>query len=333
MVTIATNMAGRGTDISLGEGVAEVGGLHILGTERHESRRIDNQLRGRAGRQGDPGSTQFFLSLEDDLMRIFGASNISSMMDRLGMDEDEPIKHSMITKSIEKAQKKVENHNYSIRKYILEYDDVMNQQREVLYDQRRKILTKDSLKDTVMEMVDTMIKAAMDQYADEKLYPEQWDYDGLYRQMKNYFLTNELMTREEMEEYGRTDLLDELIDIAHDEYDKREEMIGSINMRELEKAIMLRVVDNKWMEHLDAMDMLRDGIGLRSYGQRNPIVEYKFEAYDMFQEMIAAIQDDTLMYLYRIQINPTDIEQEEAPVDHLEGAQTHHEDVLEPGNN
>lgn len=333
MVTIATNMAGRGTDISLGEGVAEVGGLHILGTERHESRRIDNQLRGRAGRQGDPGSTQFFLSLEDDLMRIFGASNISSMMDRLGMDEDEPIKHSMITKSIEKAQKKVENHNYSIRKYILEYDDVMNQQREVLYDQRRKILTKDSLKDTVMEMVDTMIKAAMDQYADEKLYPEQWDYDGLYRQMKNYFLTNELMTREEMEEYGRTDLLDELIDIAHDEYDKREEMIGSVNMRELEKAIMLRVVDNKWMEHLDAMDMLRDGIGLRSYGQRNPIVEYKFEAYDMFQEMIAAIQDDTLMYLYRIQINPTDIEQEEAPVDHLEGAQTHHEDVLEPGNN
>ena len=209
----------------------------------------------------------------------------------------------------------------------------MNQQREVLYDQRRKILTKDSLKDTVMEMVDTMIKAAMDQYADEKLYPEQWDYDGLYRQMKNYFLTNELMTREEMEEYGRTDLLDELIDIAHDEYDKREEMIGSVNMRELEKAIMLRVVDNKWMEHLDAMDMLRDGIGLRSYGQRNPIVEYKFEAYDMFQEMIAAIQDDTLMYLYRIQINPTDIEQEEAPVDHLEGAQTHHEDVLEPGNN
>ena len=333
MVTIATNMAGRGTDISLGEGVAEVGGLHILGTERHESRRIDNQLRGRAGRQGDPGSTQFFLSLEDDLMRIFGAFNISSMMDRLGMDEDEPIKHSMITKSIEKAQKKVENHNYSIRKYILEYDDVMNQQREVLYDQRRKILTKDSLKDTVMEMVDIMIKAAMDQYADEKLYPEQWDYDGLYRQMKNYFLTNELMTREEMEEYGRTDLLDELIDIAHDEYDKREEMIGSVNMRELEKAIMLRVVDNKWMEHLDAMDMLRDGIGLRSYGQRNPIVEYKFEAYDMFQEMIAAIQDDTLMYLYRIQINPTDIEQEEAPVDHLEGAQTHHEDVLEPGNN
>ena len=179
MVTIATNMAGRGTDISLGEGVAELGGLHILGTERHESRRIDNQLRGRSGRQGDNGSSQFFLSLEDDLMRIFGADNIAGMMDKLGMEEDEPIEHSLITKSIERAQKKVENHNFNIRKYILEYDDVMNQQREVLYGQRRLILNNQSLRETILHMVDNLIINAMNQYADEKLYPEEWNYEGL----------------------------------------------------------------------------------------------------------------------------------------------------------
>lgn len=331
MVTIATNMAGRGTDISLGEGVPELGGLHILGTERHESRRIDNQLRGRAGRQGDPGSTQFFLSLEDDLMRIFGADNISSMMDKLGMEEDEPIEHSLITKSIERAQKKVENHNFNIRKYILEYDDVMNQQREVLYDQRHKILGNESLKDTIMEMVDTLIKKSMDHYADEKLYPEEWDYEGLLKHLELYFLEPGQMTVADMEEYGRGELAEHLIQIAHDEYEKREALIGSANMRELEKAVMLKVVDSKWMEHLDAMDMLREGIGLRAYGQKNPLVEYKFEAYDMFEEMIESIQEDTIMYLYRIRIElQSDVAEEETPVDHLANAQTHHDDVLEP---
>ena len=331
MVTIATNMAGRGTDISLGEGVAELGGLHILGTERHESRRIDNQLRGRSGRQGDNGSSQFFLSLEDDLMRIFGADNIAGMMDKLGMEEDEPIEHSLITKSIERAQKKVENHNFNIRKYILEYDDVMNQQREVLYGQRRLILNNQSLRETILHMVDNLIINAMNQYADEKLYPEEWNYEGLLKHLEIYFLEPGMLTVEQMEEYGRAELQDHLIDIAHKEYEKRESLFGEANMRELEKAIMLKVVDSKWMEHLDAMDMLKEGIGLRAYGQKNPLVEYKFEAYDMFENMKEAITDETIMYLYRIQINVDTIAEEE-PVDHLADAKTHHEDVLEPQN-
>ena len=331
MVTIATNMAGRGTDISLGEGVAELGGLHILGTERHESRRIDNQLRGRSGRQGDNGSSQFFLSLEDDLMRIFGADNIAGMMDKLGMEEDEPIEHSLITKSIERAQKKVENHNFNIRKYILEYDDVMNQQREVLYGQRRLILNNQSLRETILHMVDNLIINSMNQYADEKLYPEEWNYEGLLKHLEIYFLEPGMLTVEQMEEYGRAELQDHLIDIAHKEYEKRESLFGETNMRELEKAIMLKVVDSKWMEHLDAMDMLKEGIGLRAYGQKNPLVEYKFEAYDMFENMKQAITDETIMYLYRIQINVDTIAEEE-PVDHLADAKTHHEDVLEPQN-
>ncbi len=333
MVTIATNMAGRGTDISLGEGVAELGGLHILGTERHESRRIDNQLRGRSGRQGDPGSSQFFLSLEDDLMRIFGADNISGMMDKLGMEEGEPIEHSLITKSIERAQKKVENHNFNIRKYILEYDDVMNQQREVLYDQRRKILGNDSLRDTIMEMVDSLVIKAMDLYADEKLYPEEWDYESLLKHLELFFLEPGQLTVAEMEDLGRGELQERLLDIVHEEYNKREQLIGEANMRELEKAVMLKVVDSKWMEHLDSMDMLREGIGLRAYGQKNPLVEYKFEAYDMFEAMIEAIQEDTIMYLYRIRIELNDnVIEEESAADPLANAQTHHDDVLEPQN-
>ena len=330
MVTIATNMAGRGTDITLGEGVPELGGLAILGTERHESRRIDNQLRGRAGRQGDPGSSQFFLSLEDDLMRIFGADNISGIMDKLGMEEDEPIEHSLITKSIERAQKKVEDHNYNIRKYILEYDDVMNQQREVLYEQRRRILRNESLRDTINEMIDKLVTEAVDTYADEKLYPEEWDYEGLHKHLSQYFLTSELMSTVEMEEYTRQELDERLHEIAHSEYQDRVDLLGEAMFGQLEKAIMLRVVDSKWMEHLDNMDMLREGIGLRAYGQKNPLVEYKFEAYDMFQHMIESIQDETIMALYKIRAQL--IQEIEQPVDHLEGAQPHHEDVLEPQN-
>ena len=330
MVTIATNMAGRGTDITLGEGVPELGGLAILGTERHESRRIDNQLRGRSGRQGDPGSSQFFLSLEDDLMRIFGADNITGIMDKLGMEEDEPIEHSLITKSIERAQKKVEDHNYNIRKYILEYDDVMNQQREVLYEQRRRILRNESLRDTINEMIDKLVTEAVDTYADEKLYPEEWDYEGLHKHLSQYFLTSELMSTEEMEEYTRQELDERLHEIAHSEYQDRVDLLGEAMFSQLEKAIMLRVVDSKWMEHLDNMDMLREGIGLRAYGQKNPLVEYKFEAYDMFQHMIESIQDETIMALYKIRAQL--IQEIEEPVDHLEGAQPHHEDVLEPQN-
>lgn len=325
MVTIATNMAGRGTDIKLGDGVAALGGLMIIGTERHESRRIDNQLRGRAGRQGDPGTTQFFLSLEDDLMRIFGSDNIAKFMDRLGMDEDEPITHSMITKSIEKAQKKVENHNFEIRKYVLEYDDVMNQQREVLYGQRRQVLVADSLRDTILNMVDDIILSALNKYANEKLYPEEWDFAGLLQQMEQYFVPKGSVTVEELENLSRPEVQDKLKAIAVHLYDAREAEIGSDTMRQLEKAIMLRVVDSKWMDHLDAMDALKEGINLRAYGQKNPIVEYKFEAYEMFEEMIEAIKKTVVTFLYHIQITySAPVQQAE---DRLQEAQEVHEEA------
>ena len=324
MVTIATNMAGRGTDIKLGEGVAELGGLMIIGTERHESRRIDNQLRGRAARQGDPGTTQFFLSLEDDLMRIFGSENISRFMDKLGMDEDEPITANMITRSIEKAQKKVESHNFEIRKYVLEYDDVMNQQREVLYNQRRQVLTADDLKDTIMGMVDDIILAELDKYADEKLYPEEWDFAGLLAQMQQYFVPKHAVTVEELENMSRIEVQEKLKQIAVDLYNERFNEFGEETMKELEKAVMLRVVDSKWMDHLDAMDALKEGINLRAYGQKNPLVEYKFEAYEMFSEMVESIKRTVITFLYHIQVTYS------KPVpqakDHLQGAHEVHEE-------
>ena len=284
------------------EEVRAAGGLFIIGTERHESRRIDNQLRGRAGRQGDPGTTQFFLSLEDDLMRIFGSENISKFMDKLGMDEDEPITAKMITRSIEKAQKKVESHNFEIRKYVLEYDDVMNQQREVLYSQRRQVLTADSLRDTIMGMVDDIIHEGLDKYANEKLYPEEWDFAGLLSQMQQYFVPKNATSVEELENLSRVEVQDKLKQIAVDLYEERLKEIGEQTMKELEKAIMLRVVDSKWMDHLDAMDALKEGINLRAYGQKNPLVEYKFEAYEMFEEMIESIKRTVVTFLYHIQV-------------------------------
>ena len=324
MVTIATNMAGRGTDIKLGKGVAELGGLMIIGTERHESRRIDNQLRGRAGRQGDPGTTQFYLSLEDDLMRIFGSDNISKFMDKLGLDEDEPITAKMITRSIEKAQKKVESHNFEIRKYVLEYDDVMNQQREVLYSQRRQVLTADSLRDTIMGMVDDIIHEGLDKYANEKLYPEEWDFAGLLSQMQQYFVPKNATSVEELENLSRVEVQDKLKQIAVDLYEERLKEIGEQTMKELEKAIMLRVVDSKWMDHLDAMDALKEGINLRAYGQKNPLVEYKFEAYEMFEEMIESIKRTVVTFLYHIQVTYSKpVPQAE---DHLQGAHEVHEE-------
>ena len=324
MVTIATNMAGRGTDIKLGEGVADLGGLMIIGTERHESRRIDNQLRGRAARQGDPGTTQFFLSLEDDLMRIFGSENISRFMDKLGMDEDEPITANMITRSIEKAQKKVESHNFEIRKYVLEYDDVMNQQREVLYNQRRQVLTADDLKDTIMGMVDDIILAELDKYADEKLYPEEWDFAGLLAQMQQYFVPKHAVTVEELENMSRIEVQEKLKQIAVDLYNERFNEFGEETMKELEKAVMLRVVDSKWMDHLDAMDALKEGINLRAYGQKNPLVEYKFEAYEMFSEMVESIKRTVITFLYHIQVTYSKpVPQAE---DHLQGAHEVHEE-------
>ena len=334
-VTIATNMAGRGTDISLGEGVAELGGLAIIGTERHESRRIDNQLRGRAGRQGDPGSSQFFLSLEDDLLRIFGGDNIKSFMEKMGLEEDEPINSRMVSNAIQKAQKRVEARNFDIRKYVLDYDDVMNQQRKVVYDQRRKILEGEDMKDQILSMVDNIIEKGMETYADPKLYPEEWDFAGLLKYAEKYFLAPGDLKLEEIEDMSREEVEDKLKTMAHETYNAREESIGSPMMRELEKAVMLKVVDSKWMEHLDDMDMLKEGISLRSYGQRNPIVEYKVEAFDIFEEMQQAMMETIILYLYHIQIRFTTdpeegahLEKPEAPAaeDHLKEAEEHYVD-------
>lgn len=302
VVTIATNMAGRGTDIKLGEGVPELGGLFIIGTERHESRRIDNQLRGRSGRQGDPGESRFYISLEDDLMRLFASEAIGKVMDKLGMEEDEPIEHTLITKSIEHAQKKVEARNFDIRKHVLEYDDVMNQQREIMYGERRKILRGENLRENIRGMVNHIIKAEMNQYANEKLYPEEWQLAELIKDAEKIFAPPGMLKLSELEKMSRDELKEHLEKLAEDIYRRREEMFTATVMRELEKVVMLRIVDNKWMEHLDHMDMLREGINLRAYGQRAPLVEYKIEALAMFEEMEGAIQDQIATTMYHVAV-------------------------------
>ena len=301
-VTIATNMAGRGTDIKLGEGVPELGGLFIVGTERHESRRIDNQLRGRAGRQGDPGESRFYLSLEDDLLRLFGSDNISNIMDRLGMGEDDPIEHKLITRSIANAQKKVEGRNFDMRKHVLQYDDVMNQQREVIYAERRKVLKGENLREHILTMIGGIIEAEMNQYANEKLYPEEWSLDELIKDAESIYAPTGRLKLDELEERSRDEVQDFLNQMAEESYAQREQLFGEANMRELEKIIMLRVVDNRWMEHLDRMDMLREGIGLLAYGQRNPLIEYKIKGHEMFGQMIDSIQNDIASLIFRVNI-------------------------------
>ena len=301
-VTIATNMAGRGTDIKLGDGVPELGGLFIVGTERHESRRIDNQLRGRAGRQGDPGESRFYLSLEDDLLRLFGSDNISSIMDRLGMGEDDPIEHKLITRSIANAQKKVEGRNFDMRKHVLQYDDVMNQQREVIYAERRKVLRGENLREHILTMIGGIIEAEMNQYANEKLYPEEWSLDELIKDAESIYAPTGRLKLDELEEMSRDEVQDFLNQMAEESYAQREQLFGEANMRELEKIIMLRVVDNRWMEHLDRMDMLREGIGLLAYGQRNPLIEYKIKGHEMFGQMIDSIQNDIASLIFRVNI-------------------------------
>ena len=321
-VTIATNMAGRGTDIVLGDGVAELGGLHIIGTKRHESRRIDNQLRGRCARQGDPGSTRFYLSLEDDLMRLFGSDNISGIMDKLGMEEDEPIEHKIVTRSIESAQKKVEARNFEIRKQVLEYDDVMNQQREVIYDQRRQILEKADLKETVLDMASHIVDRSMDMYAPKEAYSEDWDVKSLISYAEEFYAPAGFLKEEKLQEMSRDELETFLHKVAVDYYNAREENNTAPIMRELENLVMLKVVDSHWMEHLDAMDALREGIGLRAYGQRDPLVEYKFEAYEMFEAMKEAIVDDVVRYMYRVNVVTQPVVE-----DHLSEASTNNPNV------
>ena len=311
-VTIATNMAGRGTDIVLGEGVSELGGLHITGTERHESRRIDNQLRGRSGRQGDPGSSRFYLSLEDDLMRIFGSEKISGIMEKLGMENGQPIEHPMVSKAVANAQKKVEAHNFDIRKHLLEYDDVMNKQREVFYGLRRDILNNENHREMLLEMADELVNEVLNDIASEKIYPEEWDIQALDEYMMRQFLVP-IKKQEEALEIGsslslplencdREKLHNAIMDSIQSCYAIKEEGIDPNMMRQLEKMIMLQVIDNLWKDHLLGMDHLKDGVGLRGYAQKNPLTEYKKEGFEMFSKMMHQIREGVTEYLFKVQI-------------------------------
>jgi len=301
-VTIATNMAGRGTDIKLGEGVADLGGLHILGTSRHESRRIDNQLRGRSGRQGDAGSSRFYLSLEDDLLRIFGSDRISGVLDKLGMDEDDPIEHNMISRAIENAQKKVEGHNFDIRKHLLEYDDVMNKQREVIYQQRREALDSDNLKPLIEEILGEEMESIAAEFVEQKVLSSDWDWQGITERLQDIIGSAPEFDESAKQDLDHDSLVDKLLQIAHQAYEKQEEQIGIEGMRYLERVIFLQMVDTYWKEHLLNMDHLKEGIGLRGYGQKNPLNEYKREGFEMFANMIETVKQKTLSTLFKIKI-------------------------------
>ncbi len=305
-VTIATNMAGRGTDIKLGEGVRELGGLHILGTSRHESRRIDNQLRGRSGRQGDPGSSRFFLSLEDDLLRIFGSGRISSIMDKLGMEEDEPIEHSMISKAIENAQRKVEGHHFDIRKHLLEYDDVMNKQREVIYSQRREVLQGDDIKPIIDDMIADLAQDVVAEIAVEKTPSEDWEWDTFNERVGEFFNLHPAWNKTERTDLDHDGLLEKLMAEIKTKYQRQEEQNGPEQMRQLERMILLQMVDTLWKEHLLNMDHLKEGIGLRGYGQKNPLDEYKKEGFNLFMTMIETVKQQTVGNLLRVQIMQED---------------------------
>lgn len=342
-VTIATNMAGRGTDIILGgnpnflvpsilvaknikpdeaseedvrealeqaqaecfkqqEQVIALGGLHIIGTERHESRRIDNQLRGRSGRQGDPGSSRFYVSMEDDLMRLFGGETIARLMERMGWQEDIPIEHPQIARSIENAQKRVEARNFDIRKHVLEYDDVLNLQRENIYSLRRQLLTGTDVHDRVIERTYSVIDNLLDNYVPEKITMEEWDLDGLAQALNGIFPLAEKVERNMLYGFTREELQERIRQLAMEAIKAKEDAIGHEQMRELERIVLLRTIDTKWMEHLDNMDDLRDGIGLRAYGQHDPLVAYKFEAFQMFKEMINAVNEDMIRLILRMQL-------------------------------
>jgi preprotein translocase subunit SecA len=352
-VTISTNMAGRGTDIMLGgnpemlareealrrkldlsadsqgyqkileelrsltaqeyKQVIEAAGLHVLGTERHESRRIDNQLRGRSGRQGDPGTSRFYLSLEDDLLRIFGSQRISGVMSRLGMEEGQPIEHSLITRAIENAQKRVEAHNFDIRKHLLEYDDVMNKQREVIYDQRKRVLSQDGGTEEIQEIIEELAENPVNSIADEKAYPEEWDYRRLNESFLRLFSCGLAISPEETSTMTRENLLLKVMSSAKEAYQRKEAEFGPEAMRHLEKVLSLQSIDTLWKEHLLSMDHLKEGIGLRGYGQRNPLQEYQKEGYEMFMELIQRIKEDTIENLFRIQVaRPEQVAQLEA---------------------
>ncbi|MCI3921318.1 preprotein translocase subunit SecA [Paenibacillus sp. TRM 82003] len=311
-VTIATNMAGRGTDIVLGEGVKEIGGLHIIGTERHESRRIDNQLRGRAGRQGDPGSTQFYLSMQDELMRRFGADNVMGMMEKLGFEEDQPIESKLITRSVESAQKRVEGNNFDLRKVVLQYDDVMNQQRTILYKQRNEVLHSDNIRDIVFGMIDGVVERIVAAHCPPEDVPEDWDLAAIVEYGNGTFLKEGQVTPEQLEGKEAEEIIQYLKDVVRQSYEEREASLPPEFMREFEKVIVLRAVDSKWMDHIDAMDHLRQGIHLRAYGGTDPLREYQFEGFAMFEEMISTIQEEVAKYVMKAQVEANQQRQEVA---------------------
>jgi preprotein translocase subunit SecA len=311
-VTIATNMAGRGTDIVLGEGVAKRGGLHITGTERHEARRIDNQLRGRTGRQGDPGSSRFYLSLEDELMRLFGSERIARVMDTLGIEEDQPIEHPWISKAIETAQKRVESHHFEIRKHLLEFDDVMNEQREVIYKQRREVLEGKDLKEEVMGMIEDGIENLLPTYTNEKTLPEEWDLKGLAERIRYLFPIT--LDKIDPEEINQPKLREMIVKKVKEAYLAREEELSSQMMRKLEQMVTLQVVDIHWKDHLYAMDHLREGIHLRSYAGKNPVVEYKIESYQLFDSMTERIREEIVEYIFKLRVVGEERERRRIPV-------------------
>ena len=304
-VTIATNMAGRGTDIKLGAGVVESGGLHIIGTERHEARRIDRQLRGRSGRQGDPGSSRFYMSLEDDLMRLFGSDRIANVMDRMGLEEGEVIEHKMVTKSIERAQKRVEGHNFDIRKHLLEYDNVMNQQREVIYDRRNHALRGENLRSEIMEMLSTEVAHLVNVHANTETGGE-WDMETLRFSFQKTFLSDWPLTEEDEGTMPSDEMSEKLARSAVEVYRRKESVLGKDVMRELERMVILRVIDEKWRYHLYEMDQLKDGIGLRAYGQKDPLIEYKREGFNLFEEMLDSLNRDVLKLIFRAQVQRPD---------------------------
>ena len=305
-VTISTNMAGRGTDIVLGEGVKELGGLHILGTSRHESRRIDNQLRGRSGRQGDPGTSRFYLSLEDDLLRIFGGKKISGIMDKLGIDEGEPIEHGLISKAIENAQAKVEGQNFEIRKQLIEYDDVMNQQREVIYKQRRQALRDEDLHPEILGMIEDLSWKIVSEFEQNKIPVAEWDLkamsDAVTRRFNFEFDFKPLLTDDVSDELSKDELAQQIMDKAKKIYADKEILLGREELRQLERFVILQTVDSLWKDHLLNMDQLKQGIGLRGYAQQDPLIIYKKEGFEMFQGLIDSIKEETLSILFRIQI-------------------------------
>ena len=310
-VTIATNMAGRGTDIKLDDAARAAGGLKIIGTERHESRRIDNQLRGRSGRQGDPGESRFYISLEDDLLRLFGSEKLMGVFNTLGVEDGEQIEHRMLSSAIEKAQKKIENNNFGIRKNLLEYDQVMNEQREIIYGERRRVLDGESMRDTIYSMITEYVENMTDRFASPDAASEDWDLQGLEVNLHNVIPQLELPAPEECQDMRQKELKHLLKERAVKAYEAKEaEFPEAEQIREVERVVLLKVIDARWMDHIDDMEQLRQGIGLQAYGQRDPLVEYKMMGYDMFGEMTNQIAESTLRTLFHIRVEQK-VEREE----------------------